>query len=54
MIDKASRRSGELFDCDLSTEEGQRAFKENNLHEDCRSYVEEATRMAMSLITDRG
>jgi C_GCAxxG_C_C family probable redox protein len=44
----------DLIDCDLSTEEGQRGFKENSLHEDCRRYVEEATRLAMSLIAEKG
>lgn len=40
----------ELIGCDLGTKEGQKAFKSNNLMEQCRLYTEEATRMAMTLI----
>ena len=42
----------ELIDCDLSTGEGQRTFKANNLIEQCKEYAGEATRMAMSLIAE--
>lgn len=42
----------ELIDCDLSTEEGQRAFRTNNLIEQCKEYAEEATRMVMSLVAE--
>jgi C_GCAxxG_C_C family probable redox protein len=40
----------ELTGCDLGTEEGVRAFRENNVGERCASYVGEVTRMAMSLL----
>lgn len=39
-----------LLGLDLNTEEGQRAFQENNLVEKCRGYTEDATRMAMALL----
>jgi C_GCAxxG_C_C family probable redox protein len=39
----------QLIGCDLSTEEGQRYFQDNNLMEHCLQYAEEATRMAISL-----
>jgi C_GCAxxG_C_C family probable redox protein len=42
-----------LTGCDLGTEEGQTTFTENNLIEKCREYVEEATRIASSLIENR-
>ena len=40
----------QLTGCDLSTEEGQNAFRANNLHEQCKHYTKEAARMAMVLI----
>ena len=40
----------ELTGCDLGTEEGQEAFKTNNVIEQCREFTVEATRMALSLI----
>ncbi|HUU40074.1 MAG TPA: C-GCAxxG-C-C family protein [Desulfatiglandales bacterium] len=43
----------QLTGCDLGTEEGQRTFKLNNIIEKCRNYVEEATRIAMSIIEEK-
>lgn len=40
----------ELIETDLGTEEGQRAFKENNLIVQCLEYVGEATKIAMGLM----
>lgn len=37
----------ELIGCDLGTEEGQKAFKENNCIDLCSQFVEEATRLAL-------
>lgn len=42
----------DLTKCDLGTDEGQKYFKENNLIEQCTGYVEEATRIALSLIEE--
>lgn len=42
----------ELTGCDLGTEEGQAAFTENNLLEQCRQFVQEAAGIASSLIED--
>lgn len=42
----------QLTGCDLSTEEGRNSFKEENLKDRCRTYVEEATRITMSIIKD--
>jgi C_GCAxxG_C_C family probable redox protein len=41
-----------LIGCDLNTIEGQKTFHEHNLRQRCLDYVEEATRIAMSLITE--
>jgi C_GCAxxG_C_C family probable redox protein len=44
----------ELTGCDLGTQEGHDTFiSSRKLIEQCREYVEEATRMAMSLIQER-
>ena len=40
----------QLIGCDLNTEAGQRKYIANNLHANCKSYTEEATRLAMALI----
>jgi C_GCAxxG_C_C family probable redox protein len=40
----------ELIDCDLGTEEGQKAFIENNLVEQCKQYTEEATKMVIEVL----
>ncbi len=40
----------ELIGCHLGTEEGQAAFKANNRIEQCKDFVEEATRIAMTVI----
>jgi C_GCAxxG_C_C family probable redox protein len=42
----------QLMGCDLATEAGQRYFLENNLMEICHQYAVEATRMAISLMTE--
>jgi C_GCAxxG_C_C family probable redox protein len=39
----------ELIGCDLGTEEGQKAFSENNCINLCNQFVEEATRLAIKL-----
>jgi len=43
-IDEFTQKKGtikcrDLLKCDLSSEEGQKYFKDNNLKEDCRGYV---------------
>ncbi len=43
----------QLTGCNLSTEEGQNYFKANNLLERCKTFAEEATRMAMSLVGEK-
>lgn len=55
LIDMFERRFGstscrQLIGCDLNTEEGQETFGANNLVEECKRYVEETTRMAISLM----
>lgn len=40
----------QLLGCDVSTEEGRRFYMENHLTERCRTFVEEATTIAMSLL----
>jgi C_GCAxxG_C_C family probable redox protein len=42
----------QLVGCDLATEGGQRYFLENHLMERCLQYVEDATRMAISLMVE--
>ncbi|MCP4542310.1 MAG: C_GCAxxG_C_C family protein [Chloroflexi bacterium] len=42
----------ELIDCDLNTEQGQRDYLANNREEQCGGYVDEAIRMATSLIEE--
>jgi C_GCAxxG_C_C family probable redox protein len=42
----------QLMGCDLATEAGQRFFVENNLMNSCLKYAEDATRMAVSLISE--
>lgn len=44
----------ELTGCDLGTEDGQHFFKTNNLRQQCRVYTEGATRIALSVIKDKG
>ena len=44
LVNDFSAREGtvkcrDLLGCDLSTEEGQKAFKENNLKDRCRNYI---------------
>jgi C_GCAxxG_C_C family probable redox protein len=48
-----STNCGQLTGCDLGTEEGQEHFRTNNLLKKCKLYTEEATRMAMSLATEK-
>jgi C_GCAxxG_C_C family probable redox protein len=44
----------ELTGCDLGTQEGHDTFSSSRkLIEQCKEYVEEATRMAMSIIEER-
>lgn len=42
----------QLMGCDLATGAGQQYFKENNLMNSCLKYAEDATRMAVSLISE--
>ena len=45
-----SNNCRQLIGCNLATESGQRYFMENNLMENCMQYVEEATKLVISLI----
>ena len=45
-----STNCGQLTQVDLSTEEGQAAFKANNQAENCYNYVEVVTGMTLSLL----
>ena len=40
----------ELIGCDVRTEEGQKVYDANNLFEKCKNYIEEATRIVVSII----
>lgn len=40
----------DLIGCDLDTEQGQRDYLANNLEKQCGGYVDEAIRMALSLM----
>lgn len=40
----------ELTGCDLVTEAGQNEFRDKNIHERCTRFVQEATRLAITLI----
>ena len=42
----------DLIGCDLSTEDGQAFFDQNDLFELCKQYVAEATTMALLLLED--
>ena len=42
----------DLTGCDLSTEEGQQAFRENEVHQRCQNYVEAAAGVAKQLIEE--
>jgi C_GCAxxG_C_C family probable redox protein len=42
----------ELIGCDLATPEGQEFFKANNIIARCKHFSQEATRMAMRIITE--
>ncbi len=42
----------QLMGCDLATGAGQQYFVENNLMNSCLKYAEDATRMAVSLISE--
>ncbi len=44
----------ELIACDLGTKEGQEIYEANNLDEQCKRYTEEATRLAMQLLLNKG
>jgi len=39
-----------LTGCDLSTEDGLEKFEANNIEEQCKNYVEKATKTVMSLL----
>ncbi len=52
--DFGSTNCKQLIGCDLGTEEGRNVFKADNLIEQCITYAEGATRMAMSIIGDHG
>jgi C_GCAxxG_C_C family probable redox protein len=40
----------DLTGCRLDTNEGQRQFEENNIIEECTSYIEEAARIAVEIL----
>lgn len=42
----------QLLGCDLQTPEGQKLFKEKNMIEQCLTYSEKATEIAMSIIEE--
>jgi putative redox-active protein with C_GCAxxG_C_C motif len=42
----------DLTGCDLSTEEGQRSFQDNQVFERCRDYVQAAADIARQLVED--
>jgi C_GCAxxG_C_C family probable redox protein len=42
-----------LTGCNLDTDEGQRLFMEKNVIEQCQCFVEEATRLATTVIEDQ-
>ena len=44
----------ELIACDLNIREGQEIYEANNLDEQCKRYTEEATRLAMQLLSNKG
>jgi C_GCAxxG_C_C family probable redox protein len=43
----------QLTGCDLGTEDGRKKYFAANMLELCRSYTQEATRMAMSIIEEK-
>lgn len=43
-----------LISCDLATEEGRRKFIDENIIETCKNFTCEATRIALSIIGERG
>jgi C_GCAxxG_C_C family probable redox protein len=57
LIDRFEKQYGsvncrQLMGCDLATGAGQQYFVENNLMNSCLKYAEDATRMAVSLISE--
>jgi len=42
----------QLLGCDLQTPEGQKQFEEKNMIEQCLSYTEKATEVAISIIEE--
>lgn len=42
----------ELIGCDLATPEGQQFFKANNIIARCKHFSQEATRMALRIVTE--
>ncbi len=47
-----ARNCDELLDCDLSTVEGQKKFKENRLHERCLNYTGRAAELAEEILRE--
>jgi len=47
-----STQCPQLIGCQLGSEDGQRTFTENNLIERCQHYVEDATRLAISVLDE--
>jgi len=43
----------QLLACDINTPEGQASYRERHLFDSCLDYVEEATRIALSLLAHR-
>jgi len=57
MLERFERTFGEtgckeLIGCDLRTAEGQKTYLTENLYENCKSYIEEATRMVIQIIEE--
>ncbi len=57
LINRFEKQNGsvncrQLMGCDLATGAGQQYFVENNLMNSCLKYAEDATRMAVSLISE--
>lgn len=47
-----SRNCHELLGCDLGSPEGQSIFRENGLHERCRSYTSKAAEFADEILSN--
>ena len=44
----------DLTGCDFTTEEGRRRFLDDDIFGRCRNFTEEATRMAMAILEEKG